>query len=1048
MRAHALTDEMLSVIWSPAKHEPDWKGAYLLALQERCKLSANNLGEWLCGKRTLRHFALKDMRALESHVGNQVESELEDLKGHTLRNTLREVTLRARVFNSDLPLARFAIEIQRPPNPINPDLYTADNLAASRELVESLGRAIRLDLEQLNAHGRVGVLLLSAVYYGGLMDIPQLNALIQLDLSKVIWVSQIPETRLNLSIRGQPESEQRQWFPDPTTLALLSRCAQSLAENRPYLAQKDAKLRCIREALSAVRMSAHNLPASLERLFELLQIQRQTQLPQLLMNYATRSSYVTHSVLSDSWLHLHGNASSSGDDERQKRKKHRFRMPEQNVPEWLAALCRKVRKKQVAALVNEQPPKTLETLIGGWASFLIHGRSFYGNPLQPKTVANYVRNVSVGLDNLLSVESILDVPPDALEELYELMLEAQPTTPMRRNLAKGLLEFHGYLQKKFAYPPISPYSTLGIGKTPQFVDAQIISEEQYRLALRDLAAGQLSQRSPHLAMVAQVMVIFGFRLGLRRNEALKLLRRDLQLPALSAARAAAVRKRHPNLKLLSPDQLTALGLPVSLHIRPHAQRALKTRNSTRTLPLHVLLEPEELQMIERLARLRDDEEVKNPYSEFLFCIPELQTRWVSESTLLPAIHATLRRVTGCSDMHYHHLRHSAATWLTFKLAASALDVNEEARLLFGEHSQTMTRLLDAERLNRTFFHSQEAATRRVIHITSAVLGHASPKTSLLHYVHCMSWLSALCWQWNPDFWPPGHVIAKIAQVSLPNKPDDLPAPGLPAEIRHMQRIIGRIQVYKPRNCPKIRRLQSVPRSGDEGWALTRMNEISSMLAYQAYSEASGQSVNMDWVEFAEADRLSMLERARYISHLGKHRVQGPVSGDRHSPVELAPRPPKHGGTAGVAVYADRLYLLLNSRNKAKASRILDDFVERCWSSDTTLRFYIGGDERSAREYLWLLSELGIPLVDTEFVIYDGRTPRKTKTLWRAILGKARMKFSEHVPENRSIENRHLGIRVRLRLPDADLTAQDRNHHSGAALRYLFLMASIDWHFRA
>lgn len=36
----------------------------------------------------------------------------------------------------------------------------------------------------------------------------------------------------------------------------------------------------------------------------------------------------------------------------------------------------------------------------------------------------------------------------------------------------------------------------------------------------------------------------------------------------------------------------------------------------------------------------------------------------------------------------------------------------------------------------------------------------------------------------------------------------------------------------------------------------------------------------------------------------------------------------------------------------------------------------------------------------------------------------------------------------LRLPGAKPTAQEQNHHSGAALRYLMLMASIDWHFRA
>ncbi|TRO07277.1 hypothetical protein EQ836_25585 [Ectopseudomonas mendocina] len=642
----------------------------------------------------------------------------------------------------------------------------------------------------------------------------------------------------------------------------------------------------------------------------------------------------------------------------------------------------------------------------------------------------------------------MDVSPDALEELYELMLEAQPTSSMRRNLAKGLLEFHGHLQKTFAYPPISPYSALGIGKTPQFVDAQIINEDQYRLVLRDLATGPLSQRSPRLAIIAQAMLIFGFRLGLRRNEALKLLRRDLQLCSLPDARAAAVRRRHQNLKRLSPERLTVLERPINLHVRPHAQRALKTRNSTRTLPLHVLLEADELQLIERLAQLRDDEELKSPYSEFLFCIPQFQTRWVSESTLMPAIHDALRRVTGCSDMHYHHLRHSAATWLTFKLAASAFGVSQEAGLLFGKHPQTMKWLLDTERLNRAFLHSPEAPTRRVVHITSAVLGHASPKTSLLHYVHCMPWLSALCWQWNPGFLPPGHVIAKIAQVSLPNKPDDPPAPGLPADIRHMQRIIGRIKVYRHSNQVQVRCPLISPQKGDGGWALTRMNEISSMLSYEAYAESSGQSVNMDWVGFTEADRSAMLERARYISRLGKHRLQSPTTSDSNYRVDLVPRPPKHGGPAGVAAYSDRLYGLLSSRHKAKASRVLDDFVERCWASETTLRFYSGKDEQSAREYTWLLSELGIPLVDTEFIIYDTRTPRQTKSRWRTVLGKPRLKFTEQVPENRCAENRHMGIRVQLRLPGVELTAQEQNHHSGAALRYLMLMASIDWHFRA
>lgn len=221
MRAEVLSEEMLTEIWSPAKYDPEWKIAYLKDLQERCKLSHNLIGKWLCGLRSLKRFDLKVLRELE----DQLEST-------TLRNTLREVTHRARFYNSGVPLARFAIDIERSPNPINPDLYTAENISASRDLIESLECAIRLDLEQLTTHGRVGLLLVSAAYYGGLMDIPQLHAFLQLDPSSVSWVSEIPEIRLHLPIRGQPEAEQRQWFPDPTTLAFLSRCAADLIEIR------------------------------------------------------------------------------------------------------------------------------------------------------------------------------------------------------------------------------------------------------------------------------------------------------------------------------------------------------------------------------------------------------------------------------------------------------------------------------------------------------------------------------------------------------------------------------------------------------------------------------------------------------------------------------------------------------------------------------------------------------------------------------------------------------------------------------------------------
>lgn len=109
MKPVRLSDEQLSVVWSPERHDPEWKRDYLTRLREVCSSSGNGVGEWLCGQRALRSFPVRELRALESRLDSA-----------TLRNTLREVTLRARAFNPSLPIARVAIEYQRAPTQSTP----------------------------------------------------------------------------------------------------------------------------------------------------------------------------------------------------------------------------------------------------------------------------------------------------------------------------------------------------------------------------------------------------------------------------------------------------------------------------------------------------------------------------------------------------------------------------------------------------------------------------------------------------------------------------------------------------------------------------------------------------------------------------------------------------------------------------------------------------------------------------------------------------------------------------------------------------------------
>lgn len=112
-------------------------------------------------------------------------------------------------------------------------------------------------------------------------------------------------------------------------------------------------------------------------------------------------------------------------------------------------------------------------------------------------------------------------------------------------------------------------------------------------------------------------------------------------------------------------------------------------------------------------------------------------------------------------------------------------------------------------------------------------------------------------------------------------------------------------------------------------------------------------------------------------------------------------------------------------------------------TETTLRFQRNRDEDHAQDYLWLLSAIGIPARSIELIVYDANKPKTTKSYWRQQLGSTRRSFSQHAPESNDVANLHLGIRAKLELKGE----ARQNHHSGAALRYLMLMASIDWHFR-
>lgn len=1034
-----LNEEQVEWLWSSRSGEKEEWSKARGELRQHISEAESDLGHWLLGRAPLASVTVEQVRALEA-----------GLSTHLLRNALREITTRVQQNVPQCPLARVALRVERQPNPINPVDYSPDQVRRSHAVITGLQRGLRLPEDEiyptrlnfgLDTRARIGLLLLSAAYGGGLLDMEQLNALIKVKPQDINHMAGVPEVRLTLPVT-ETKSEYRQWFPDPATMALLTANLEEIQDWAVDSHHKGALIYCVNRLLDYVDVTKADQPRSLNDMLGLIRLELNFNLPQLQIQYASRG-VVSHSLRPTSWGSIFGrfdqiDPKGTYDDPQKGRK------VKEDVPEWVQTLCTEVRSGSVSPLQGPDDQDSLISLVRAWAAYMVNGSSAYGEAQGRASIANYVRLVGFGLASQLDSFEVFELEYDALEAIYEGILEIQPTDSRRQKTARGLYEFHHYLHRNHGLPPISAYSQLGISKGLTRVDARILSEEQYQQVLQSLTTSKLAFRSPRLVTAVQVFIILGFRLGLRRNEALKLRLQDLHVSLLPEQIAERVRRRHKRKRQLSGLEISDLQLDVDLLVRPHAQRGLKTRKATRRLPVHILLSPEELEILKAWYRERMEEEKRQKFSEYLFCIPEFRTQWISEEAILPAIHQAMRAVTGNEEVSYHHLRHSCATWLLLKTMRQVYGTPVD--MFFDDLEQTRAWLCGNPGQPRLELAAAGSPTRKILHHVSEVLGHVSPKTTLLHYIHSMPMLAAASWQWNPEAWRfTAHNVAILGRVTVPKKTGRLA--DATAQRDYMLNIIGRVpllrQLRKEHRRIKRKNAQAQVRP-DGNWAIQRIMRIEALLSYVSYAEATGRSVNLDGFEFSAADREQMIERARHIRDLGEKGSRHRVSKSPHADGQyrqLMPSPPKTGGRELLADHAQRLYELLESEEGERANRVIDFFIERVWSTDTTLRFYRDQDEVYAQDYLWLLQSIGFQRSQIELITYDQDTPVRTQRYWRKVLG-IKASFLQQAPESKSVTNHRLGIRVTLHTEEGDAA-----YHSGSGLRYLLLAASIDWHFR-
>lgn len=857
-----------------------------------------------------------------------------------------------------------------------------------REAVSGPARASRASVGDVY----IGRILASAAVNGGLLHPSLLAALCDSLQNGLSILKDRSYIDLHLPWQGKPDMELRRWFPDPLTELLILNRGRSRfpahSSNAKGGSTTNDVWRYLKAFFKAAIPSESYRPKNITEFFELISLELRTQIPIFLVVYAERR-FVSHSLKDYVWERLYGipvtddkvkllsEAEKPDNDDVSVTPEPSEGYISVFVPSWLNRLNdalggkdKKVARKKIATLAapDEMAQDVLFALFAGWSEHMLVKGSATGNPLRLSTIRDYVRRVGVRVVGLSAFQDITALTTDALEEIYQQIIEGATSSGQRRHHARGLREFHHFLVQRYQVDPINEREILGVGSALAPVDANLLTEDEYREVLARLDKIGLDIRHPDLPIIAKLLCILSFRCGLRRSEILKLETRDLH--------------NHD---------------PAELIVRPYEHRPLKTKSSTRKIPLYALLEPDELALLKQWKTKREEQRNNNSKEPFfLFGIPELLYAFVPEESIFPVIHQVMREVTGDPTVRFHLLRHSFASWTLLRLFLSDLNTPPD---LYPHLPTTRSLLATAKNLRKQLY-GHNWPTRKHLYAVASMLGHSGPDVSLAHYIHTCDLALA---------------VALANRLGAVNETALVRYSGLPeaTAYRLLRRdgVAGLLAAVHKRVKPRVthprisqaaagsqRWSKAIPRAntGDDGLAVATLERVWGYLfARSARNRPREDQARRFGFSLAQAEALE--QGAEHIRGL---RVANTGRGWRHRMMEIVPDKRLPGETrrlpcprlphlardkAVVQMLAPRLWQIMRT-DEALCRRVLGYFVERTWATRNELVFHDPAAPEPAKDYLVFLKALGLDHKNIRFFSYQRKQRSKVVATWKTVLG--------------------------------------------------------------
>lgn len=619
-----------------------------------------------------------------------------------------------------------------------------------------------------NSTQHLGSILLSAILYGGLLDKKWLTPLLRGLADRVtingslMWI-EMQRPYIYAKHKGHNEKRKyinRRWFPDPLTQALIIRLHANFHHQLAACSRLDA-LTCVKFVMRRLFKSDDH--PSIKNLFRGAECYLALRIPGLFVSYATGKTKSV-SLPAHTWTRLLTDKSvtpplSTDEDEDEDDDEYvtyaqRAEIDSQDsydmykqerLRKQLTGILGEARRSRtsststrtkVSDFMNEHTEEMVPALqmLGQWAIELLtklpvafkgrKGRS----PLQPSSVATYLQAIDQELIACAGHYNISLYEPEEFIDLYEDVIKA--TEIKHQNTMAGFLltQFHRFLIRAYDSPEIDMSSMTGSKGPPENgVDANLISPSIYCSVLYSLG-WELPKRS-RLQTIQCLITILGFRCGLRRHEAFCLRIGDLMGEAL-------------------PEII----------IRTNYINRLKTRDSARRIPIRLLLEPREFDILLEWKHARIAEENQADFLNApLFGMPGGRDL-SNEKEVFDPITDALRKLTGDVKSRYHHLRHSFANRMLLVLMSDSLTSYFQSKSIKDFYSYHIS----THDLKTGLFGNMNLG-RQYLHGIATLLGHASLTTTLLKYIHLCDWLLGQMVQ--EPFVQPAISLKAIMQIT-------------------------------------------------------------------------------------------------------------------------------------------------------------------------------------------------------------------------------------------------------------------------------------------